>query len=157
MAPFIFPGSYVFRGSYFRADSMIPHPIEGRFEASFAGGRLVLDGTWQQHSGRPKSAFKFESDCDVDGFLAPISALISPHQLNGWAATIPDGFSALANDAAQNAVSIHVTRTKDRVHTAKGQLLRIGARPVAFEILVGPAESELALENVVALRPGKER
>lgn len=156
MSPFILPGSYVFRGSYLRDDSVIPRPIEGSFEVSFSGGKLSLEGVRQQHSGRPRSPFKFEANCDVDGLLAPVVASISPGQLNGWAAIIPNGFSALLNNVDQTSLSVHATRSKDRVHAARGQLIRTGDRPASFEILIAPAESELALENVVALRDRRE-
>jgi hypothetical protein len=155
--PYFFePGTYVFRGSYFEQGSVIPLPIEGMFTVTGSAEHLRGEGTWQQHSGRPKSPFTIELDSkDLDGFLGRLVATLSTVNLEGWVATIPEGICAVARDDNRNCVSIQTQRTKPNVYTAQGMILLSGRDPASFTLMVGPFDPEMALENVVALRSGR--
>ena len=151
------PGTYIFEGSYFLADSMKPFSIEGRFTASGGFEESSIEGTCEKRDGGSKFPLKIEmTSSGLKGFLgARVVAHLGPLKLDGWIAGIAEGHSGVARDASGNCASIQVLRLKPKAHTAQGLLIWGADKAVSFALTIGPFDPEMALENVVSIRDGQ--
>ena len=148
------PGGYFIDGSYGISEMGTPMPLQARLKIDLMPNVLEIDGTWQQHSGRPTHAFKLQiirdhtsqSQADVTATGTFIGTL------KGRASLSRPAYEILASDPAkEQLMSVHLMPSeKFGVFEISG-FVSLGTHHYPFHGHVVPTEGRAALSNVVSL------
>ena len=147
-------GRYFADGSYGVNESSVEMPLQGHFSVEIMPNTVVIDGKWQQHSGRPTFAFRVEisrdhtsqSQASVRVVGSEVGELVGRFTLRGRTREL------LALDAAKgHQLSARIVPTeKPRIYEISG-LIAVNEHWFPFNLRLLPAEGERALSKVVAL------
>ena len=152
-------GRYFAAGSYGVSESAIGMPLEARFSVDALPNAVVIEGTWQQHSGGPTHAFRVEVERDQRSQSQAPFVLIAVGigRVVGRMALRSATYEYLASDVAtRNSVSARLTRgDKPNTYELSGTVVMNGERWLPFELVFWSGESREALSNVVRISAGK--
>ena len=153
------PGKYFASGSYGVSESAIGMPLEASFSVESLPNNLVIEGTWQQHSGRPTYTFRveFARDQQSQSQAQVIVAAFGVGRLGGRISLRGPTLELLAADAAtKSSLSARlVPMEKPRIYEISGAVALNGEVWFPFHLRVVPTETREALSNVVRISAGK--
>lgn len=147
-------GTYFMDGSYGISEAGFPMPLQVRLKVELMPNVLEIDGTWQQHSGRPTHAFMLhlirdhtsQSQADV----AVTGTFIG--SLKGRASLVGPAYEILVSDAAKDQLlSVHLTPSEKLGLFDVAGFVSLGAVHYPFHGRIVPTEGRGALSNVVSL------
>lgn len=151
----IAPGTYFMDGAYGISEATVPMPLQARLKVELMPNVLEIEGTWQQHSGRPTQAFKLQivrdhtSQSQADVTVAGTFI----HLMKGRAAIWQPTYEVLATDESREQIlSVHFTPADERGSFEVHGFVSTGPTGYfSFRGRVVPTDSRSALSNVVSL------
>jgi hypothetical protein len=154
------PGHYLGQGSYGISAAAIGMPLEAHFAVESFPNTLVIDGKWQQHSGRPTFAFRVElrrdelsqSQAEASVTATAFGLLAGRMSMRG------PTLELLATDPANgHLLSARVVPLeKPRIYELSGIIAVNGKQWFPFHLRVVPTEARSALSNVVQIMGGQK-
>jgi len=148
-------GRYFAQGSYGISESGVAMPLEGHFSVESFPNSLVIEGKWQQHSGRPTYAVRVEivRDPTSQSQGAVMVAASGLGQFTGRMSLRGPTLELIAADPVNgHQLSARVVPLeKPRIYELSGIVAVKAERWFPFHLRAVPAEAEMALSKVVAL------
>jgi hypothetical protein len=154
-------GRYFAQGSYGITESGISMPLEAHFSVESFPNAVVLDGKWQQHSGRPTHAFRVEltrdsasqSQAAVTVAASGIGSLTGRMSLRGPTLELLVADSSCGHQLSARLVPLD----KPRIYEISGIVSVKAELWFPFHLRVVPMEAESAMSNVVHVLGGRQR
>lgn len=145
-------------GAYGISEATVALPLQARLKVELMPNVLEIEGTWQQHSGRPTHAFKLQlvrdhtSQAQADVTVAGTFI----HPMKGRAAIWRPTYEILAIDESkEQLLSVHFTPSEELgSFEIRGFVSTAPNTYYSFAGRVVPTDSRSALSNVVSL-PGR--
>ena len=145
-------GHYAAHGSYGLSESSIDLPLEAHFAVESFPNELVIDGKWQQHSGRPNYAFRIElnrdhtsqSQADASVTASGVGSFSGRMSLRGPTLELLAGDPSTGSHLSARFVPMD----KPRIYEVSG-IVSAKGNWFPFHLRVVPMEAELS--KVVAL------